>query len=40
MTWSTLEEELHYNRNIGPIHELEVMMENLKRVTRTSNTSL
>lgn len=40
MTWSNLEEELSYNRNIGTIHELDVMIDNLKRVMRTSNTSL
>ncbi len=40
MNWSTLEEEIHLNRNIGTIHELDVMIGNLKKVIRNSKTSL
>ena len=40
MTWSSLEEELPDNRNIGTIHELDVMINNLKKAMRNSNTSM
>jgi hypothetical protein len=40
MNWTTLEEELPHNRNIGIIHELDVMIGNLKKVMRNSNTSI
>ena len=40
MTWSLLEEEIPDNRNIGTIHELDVMINNLKKVVRNSNTSM
>jgi hypothetical protein len=40
MNWTTLEEELPHNRNIGIIHELDVMIGNLKKVMRNSNTSM
>jgi hypothetical protein len=40
MTWSSLEEEMPDNRNIGTIHELDVMINNLKKVVRNSNTSM
>jgi hypothetical protein len=36
MDWSTLEEEVPHNRNIGTIHELDVMIGNLKKVIRNS----
>jgi hypothetical protein len=36
MDWSTLEEEVPRNRNIGTIHELDVMIGNLKKVIRNS----
>jgi hypothetical protein len=40
MNWSTLEEEVPHNRNIGTIHELDVMIGNLKRAIRNSKSSL
>jgi hypothetical protein len=40
MNWSTLEEELPDNRNIGTIHELDVMIGNLKKVLRNSKSSM
>ena len=39
MNWSTLEEEIPYNRNIGTIHELDVMINNLKKVIRNSKST-
>ena len=40
IAWSNLEEELLYNRNIGTIHELDVMINNLKKVIHNSKASL
>jgi hypothetical protein len=40
MNWSTLEEEVPHNRNIGTIHELDVMIGNLKKVLRNSKSSM
>ncbi len=40
MNWSTLEEELPDNRNIGTIHGLDVMIGNLKKVLRNSKSSM
>lgn len=40
MDWTTLEEEIPQNRNIGTIHELDVMIGNLKKVNRNSKSSL
>ncbi|CAF0882397.1 unnamed protein product [Adineta steineri] len=38
ITWSTLENEIPYNKNIGTIHELDVMINNLKKVIRNSKS--
>jgi hypothetical protein len=40
MNWSTLEEEVPRNRNIGTIHELDVMIGNLKRAIRNAKSPL
>ena len=40
MNWSTLEEEVPGNRNIGTIHELDVMINNLKKAMRHSKPSM
>ncbi|CAF1003574.1 unnamed protein product [Adineta steineri] len=38
ITWSALENEIPYNKNIGMIHELDVMINNLKKVIRNSKS--
>ncbi|CAF4315512.1 unnamed protein product [Rotaria socialis] len=40
ITWSNLEEQLPCNRNVGTIHELDVMINNLKKVIHNSKQSL
>jgi len=40
MTWSNLEEEMPYNRNIGTIHELDVMIDNLKKGMKNSSNPM
>ncbi|CAF1170774.1 unnamed protein product [Rotaria magnacalcarata] len=40
ITWLNLEEQLPCNRNVGTIHELDVMINNLKKVTHNSKESL
>lgn len=40
MTWSTIEEEIPDNRNVGTVHELDVMIKNLKSVNQNSKSSL
>ncbi|CAF4569170.1 unnamed protein product, partial [Rotaria sp. Silwood2] len=40
INWSRLEEEIPHNRNIGTIHQLDVMIGNLKKVIRNSKSSI
>ncbi|CAF0839404.1 unnamed protein product [Adineta ricciae] len=40
MNWDSLEEEIPCNRNVGTIRELDVMIDNLKRVIHNSKTSI
>ncbi|CAF1049403.1 unnamed protein product [Rotaria sordida] len=40
ISWSELEEEIPHNRNIGTIHQLDVMIDNLKKVIRNSKSSI
>jgi hypothetical protein len=40
MNWKTLEGEVPLNRNIGTIHELDVMIGNLKKAIRISKSSI
>lgn len=40
MNWSNLEEEMPYNRNIGNIHELDVMIDNLNKGMKNSSSTL
>jgi hypothetical protein len=40
MNWDTLEEEVPRNKNIGTIHELDVMIGNLKRAIKSPKFSL
>lgn len=40
MNWDSLEEEIPCNRNVGTIHELDVMIDNLKKVIHHSKTSM
>ncbi|CAF3473349.1 unnamed protein product [Rotaria sp. Silwood1] len=40
INWSRLEEEIPHNRNIGTIHQLDVMIDNLKKVIRNSKSSI
>ena len=39
MDWLSLEKEIPRNKNIGPVHELDVMINNLKKVIRNSKSS-
>jgi hypothetical protein len=40
MNWSTLEEEIPRQKRYNTIHQLDVMINNLKKVIRTSKSSL
>ena len=40
MNWNSLEEEIPCNRNVGTIRELDVMIDNLKKVIHNSKTSM
>ena len=40
MTWSTLEDELPRQKHFDTIHQLDVMINNLKKVIQTSKSSL
>jgi hypothetical protein len=39
MNWSTLEEEIPRQKRYNTIHQLDVMINNLKKVIRTSKSS-
>jgi hypothetical protein len=40
MNWSTLEKEIPRRKHFDTIHQLDVMINNLKKVIRTSKTSM
>ena len=40
MTWSRLETEIPRQKHIDTIHQLDVMIDNLKKVMRTSKSSM
>ncbi len=40
MTWSTLENEIPRRKHFDTIHQIDVMINNLKKVIRTSKSSM
>ena len=40
MTWSSLEDEIPRQKHIDTIYQLDVMINNLKKVMRTTKSSL